>query len=67
LTDEQARQEACRRWGDWGQVWHLITAHGLHPGEPHCVVGHQEDDATSVVGRGETWKEVFANAEAQGH
>jgi hypothetical protein len=67
MTDEQARQEVRRRCGEWGQVWPLTTARGLQPGEPRCVVGRQEDDAASVVSRGDSWQEALADADANGH
>jgi hypothetical protein len=65
MTDEQALQEARRRWGDDAYVRHRIN-NPLLPWRPAYAVGRHAYSLFEVRGRGDSWEEAFADADANG-
>ena len=68
MTDRQAEREARRRWGEDHMAWHHAYA---PPADGfHCLVGKMRGDIRDywqVYGRGATWKQAFADADARGY
>ena len=60
MTDDEARQEARRRWGARGKAerWQ----HQIGPIAKLFVVGRHVQFVFEVFGEGDTWEEAFENA-----
>ena len=60
MTDDEARQEARRRWGVSGKAerWQ----HKIGPISKLFVVGRHVQFVFEVFGEGDTWEEAFDNA-----
>ena len=60
MTDDEARQEARRRWGARGKAerWQ----HQIGPISKLFVVGRHVQFVFEVFGEGDTWEEAFDNA-----
>ena len=60
MTDEQAAQEAKRRWGKQGYVRHETGAM-----KDRFSVGVQDGVLFHAKGSGKSWKEAFAMADGK--
>ena len=60
MTDEEALQEAERRWPEDGAIQHWIP-HKAMPMKPY-LVGRRIRGTFHVLGKGDTWEEAFEQA-----
>ena len=62
MTDEEALEEAERRWPDDGTV--LRRKHATSNQKP-CQVGRRIRGVLHVLGAGDSWEEAFKAAEGR--
>ena len=61
MTDEEALQEAQRRWPEDGAIQRWD-----HPGpKKPCLVGRRIRGVFHILGEGNTWEEAFKAAEGR--
>jgi hypothetical protein len=61
MTDEEALEEAERRWPEDGAIRHWVPQRDVPTKE--CLVGRRIRGVFRVLGQGETWEEAFKEAE----
>ena len=63
MTQEEAHEEACRRWGSDGAVQSQEPTWQTH--WYRCAVGQRLGEGFRVWGLGDSWEEAFADADSK--